>query len=211
MGRRGSPTLTKERCMFSGEVRCLSKEILTFKDTMKNNSAINGADLKGALLEYANKKEMTVDMVLAKTMKLILSERSPLSQLLQYMVDFAGDQFISEEFYQRHQDLLLWLDACGCDNEEIKFRAFVHTHPDIFTCKEKECDGIIEGGCPKMICNKCGRQYYLSVDDITNTMCSRCVANKLGECKPGVSKNACTEKDRTRRRVIYAIDTREEK
>ena len=197
--------------MFSGEVRCVTKEALVSRSNDINNEDMCGLDLKGALIEYANKKDMSIDMVLAKTMRLILNERSPLSQLLQYMVDFAGDQFISEEFYQRHEDLLMWLDACGCDNEEVRFRAYVSSHPDIFICKEQDCDGIIEGGCPKMVCNKCGRHYYLSVDTITETMCSRCVANKLGECKTSTSKEPCTEKDRSRRRIIYAIDTRSDR
>jgi hypothetical protein len=166
-------------------------------------------DIHYVLKEYANSQNTNLNMVLAEVMKSVMSERSPLSQLLQYTVDFAGDQFVSEEFYQRNTELLLWLDACGCDNEEIRFRAYVYTHPDIFECKEPTCNGTIEGGCPKMICNRCARKYYLSVDNISDTMCSRCVADKLGECRYDKSNGTCTPEDRRRRRIIYAIDTRD--
>jgi hypothetical protein len=149
-------------------------------------------------------------MILAEIIKLAVDERTPLSQLLQFTIDIAGDQFVSEEFYQRHGDLLLWLDACGCDNEEIRFRAYVISHPDIFNCKEQGCNGRVEGGCPKMICNECGRLYYLIVDGFTDVMCRRCVAEKLGECKYDKDSEECPEEDRMRRRRIYAIDKRKE-
>ena len=165
-------------------------------------------DIHYVIKEYASSRNTSLNMVLAEVMKMVMSERTPLSQLLQYTVDCAGDQFISEEFYQRNTELLLWLDACGCDNEEIRFRAYIYSHPEIFKCKESSCDGIIEGGCPKMVCNKCSRKYYLSVDGISDVMCSRCVADKLGECRYDKTNGVCTIEDRRRRRIIYAVDMR---
>ena len=168
-------------------------------------------DLHYVLKEYASSHNISLNMVLAEVMKMVMGERSPLSQLLQYTVDFAGDQFVSEEFYQKNTDLLLWLDACGCDNEEIRFRAYIYSHQEILKCKDLECDGIIEGGCPKMVCNKCGKRYYLSIEDISETMCSRCVASKLGECKYDRANGTCSAEDRRRRRTLYAIDTRKKR
>ena len=144
---------------------------------------------------FVANKDLNLPDLLAGCIRLLTTSRTPISRLMQYCVDIAGDQFISEEFYQNYPELLSFLSKSGCDNEEVLFRAYVLSHPDIFNCKQSGCHGKIIGGCPKMFCDSCGKGYYLNIEGVSDLFCSRCVANELIEC---------TEKSRRRRYLINA-------
>ena len=135
--------------------------------------------------------------LVSSSLRMLISERSPLARIMQYCLDVAGDQYISEEFYQNYPEILGFLSKSGCDNEEVLFRAYVLSHPDILNCKHLGCHGKIIGGCPKMYCDECGKAYFLNIDRVSDLFCSRCVANELVEC---------TEKSRKRRYLINAIN-----
>ena len=133
--------------------------------------------------------------ILSAGIKNEIDNIGPLSTLLQYAIDVASDEFIEEEFYHTHNDILLFLSESGSTNMELQFMAFVKFHPDIFICKEHECDGHIIGGCPKMQCEKCNRLYFVDIENITSKMCEQCIASKIGDC---------TDDDRKIRRKIFA-------
>lgn len=149
-------------------------------------------DLTGWLTETKH----PIESVVAASVRKLTRENNPTSKLVQYCFDIAGDQYISEEFYQRFPEILDFLAACGCNNEEVLFLAYVQNHPDIFDCKSYDCGGRIIGQCPKMYCDDCGKQYFLDVENITELMCSRCVANSMKEC---------TATSRRKRYQVYAI------
>jgi len=137
----------------------------------------------GAIIQsIADYCDTSTDEVVASCIKWSIEQEDELGRLMQYASDIMGDQFVSEEFYNRHPRLLDFLDKCGCDNEEVRFRAYVNSHRDIFQCKSPDCDGTIVGGCPRMACDTCGKKYFVNIDKITDLMCSRCVANKRKEC-----------------------------
>lgn len=153
-------------------------------------------DLVQHIESVVSQTDWSLEDVTATSIKMLISRDTTLSRLVQYCIDVAGDQYMSEEFYRRYPELLDFLASCGCDNDEILFRSWVQHHPDIFYCKTFNCHGTIIGGCPKMYCDNCGKLYFLHIDDITDTMCSRCAANEMGECG---------EQSRTRRYHIYTI------
>lgn len=128
------------------------------------------------------------------SIKSLLSEDYPASRLLNYCLDEAADQYLSEEFYQKYPELLTFLKECGCTKDEVIFREFVETHKEIFRCKTYTCEGTIVGGCPKMYCEECGRNYFLQIDGVSDIMCSNCAADKMKEC---------TEESRRKRHIIY--------
>jgi hypothetical protein len=119
---------------------------------------------------------------LASHMKSTIDERTPLSRLLQFSLDTAGDQFIAEEFYHRFPDLLHFLSSAGCDNEEVLFRSFVLRHREVMYCRDPFCASPLYGGCPIVICSKCGKKHYLEVEELSELVCSRCVSRQIGEC-----------------------------
>lgn len=137
--------------------------------------------------EYSN--------ILPYWIKYEISRETPLSSLLQYAIDVASDEFISEEFYQKYDNVMAFLSVSGTTNMELQFRTYVNAHSEIFLCKEPACDGKLVGGCPKMQCDKCGRLYFINVDNITEKMCGQCIAFKIGEC---------IVEDTEKRRKIFA-------
>lgn len=139
-------------------------------------------------------QELSLEDVVFTSIGMLTRRSTPAARIMQYCIDIAGDQYISEEFYQNYPELLKYLDMAGCDNEEVLFRAFVLSHPDIFNCKQLGCHGKIIGGCPKMYCDDCGKLYFLEIEGITDLFCSRCVAREMQEC---------TEKSRRRRYQIH--------
>jgi len=164
------------------------------KDNRPVTPVVNIEDLLGPILSNTG---LSLQDLVARSINHIISKKEPVSRLLQYCIDLAGDQYISEEFYQNYPELLGFLAKAGCDNEEVLFRSFVISHPDIFDCKQQGCHGKIIGGCPKMYCDTCGKLYFLNIEGVTDTFCSRCVANDLLEC---------TEKSRRRRYLINAVN-----
>lgn len=154
------------------------------------------SSIRREIQAFLSEKGIGLPDLVSMSIWLLTRERSPVSRLIQYCIDIAGDQFISEEFYQNYPELLSFLSKSGCDNEEVLFRAYVLSHPDIFNCKQAGCHGKIIGGCPKMFCNDCGKVYYVNIEGISSLFCSRCVANELIEC---------TEKSRRRRYLINAV------
>jgi hypothetical protein len=139
---------------------------------------------------------VSIEDITSASINQLLRHELPSSRLMSYCLDTAADQYISEEFYQRYPELLTFLKDCGCRNDEVLFREYVETHKDIFKCKTYSCEGKIVGGCPKMYCEDCGRNYFLKIDKITDTMCHNCIANTMGEC---------TEESRRKRHIIFAI------
>ena len=135
-----------------------------------------------------------LECITAAAINALIHADFPSSKIMRYCTDTAADQYVSEEFYQKYPQLLTFLKKCGCDNDEILFREFIETHNEIFKCKTYTCEGRIVGGCPKMYCEECGRNYFLSIDRITEKMCTNCVANMMGEC---------TEDSRRKRHIIY--------
>jgi len=151
---------------------------------------------EGAVSNLIQGSGLSLEEVAAASIRLLSRTPTPTARLVQYCVDVAGDQFMSEEYYQRFPGLLSFLAKCGCGNEEVQFHDWIQQHPDVFHCKAYQCDGTIVGGCPKMFCDQCGKQYFLQLDGITDTVCDRCVARDLGEC---------SEESRRRRYQIYGI------
>ena len=136
-----------------------------------------------------------ISYIASSSIKSLIARDLPESRLLSYCLDEAADQFLSEEFYQKYPELLTFLKNCGCSRDEVLFREFVETHRDIFKCKTYTCTGTIVGGCPKMYCDECGRNYFLQIDSLSGEMCNNCAANKMGECD---------EDSRRKRHIIYA-------
>lgn len=144
----------------------------------------------------AEARNTTQELLLADHVGYTISKNIPLSQLLQYTIDTASDQFVAEEYYHRFPDLVTWLARAGTGEEEVVLRDYVQRNPQIFTCREPECKGRIVGACPILYCEACGTEYFLYLDNVSKTMCERCVANELGECSP--------QRRRTRK-PIYGI------
>ena len=138
---------------------------------------------------------VSIEAITSAAICCLVSSELPSSRLMGFCLDTAADQYLSEEFYQSHPELLTFLKDCGCTNDEVLFREFVVTHQDIFKCKTYTCEGKIVGGCPKMYCEDCGRNYFLAIDNVSDTMCKNCVANMMGEC---------THDSRRKRHMIYA-------
>jgi len=155
-------------------------------------------EVSAALGALSARHNLPRELVVAEVVKSVATENSPLGKLLQFAVDEAADQFISEELYQRHSGLLEFLAACGCDDEEVQFKSYVQTHSDIFVCKTADCPGKIVGGCPKMYCEFCGKPYFVNIEGISDQMCTRCVSKQIGECD---------ERSRKRRHQIFAVKT----
>ena len=145
--------------------------------------------------DIAKNYDISIEDVISICLRYETKKESPISTLLRYAIDVASDEAIEEEFYQSYPSVLDFLSQSGSANMEIQFMSFVRHHPDIFICKEPNCDGIIIGQCPKMICNKCNRKYYVIIDSITSDMCNQCIAQEVGEC---------VEKNRITRMKIYA-------
>jgi hypothetical protein len=120
--------------------------------------------------------------VLAEMIRRVVISKTPLGKILRYVIDTASDEFLSEEYYHTHHELLIFLARAGSGVEELLYRAYAATHPDVFTCKK--CKSPLIGGCPVNTCSNpdCGRRYYVKVDGISNVMCENCVASKLGDC-----------------------------
>lgn len=124
----------------------------------------------------------SVDTVLAMCIHSVIEQRRPISRLLQFVIDSSSEEFMSEEFYHRHPDLLQFLSLAGSDDEEVQFMAYVHSHSEIMRCKKRPCQGTLSGTCPIMTCDTCGTSYFLDIEHVSEKMCSRCSANKINEC-----------------------------
>jgi len=149
-----------------------------------------------AVRSLAERHNLPPEMVVAAVVKSVAMESTPLGKLMQFVVDDAADQYIAEEFYQRHEGLLEFLAGCGCNDSDVQFLSYVKTHPDIFVCKTPDCPGRIVGGCPKMFCEICGKPYFVNIEDISKEMCQQCVSFKVKECD---------ERSRKRRFQIFAV------
>jgi len=148
------------------------------------------------LAETASLTGISEEMLFAACARYIGNKNTPVGGLVRFVIDVAADQYLAEEFYQHYPELLEMLEQSGCDNTEILFQSYLHTHPLILSCKEQDCNGTIIGGCPKMTCDTCGREYYMIIDGVSTLMCDHCVAAELGEC---------SEHSRNIRRKIYAV------
>lgn len=161
---------------------------------MPFGKAIPGAVAQELLESCAKKTGVEIPGVIASFINWACQQKGPLARLLQFCIDTASDEFVAEEFYQKYPELLTFLAQAGSGHEEVRFRAYVHHHPDIFVCKA--CGGRISGGCPIMVCEACDKLYFVEIADITPTMCERCSASKIGEC---------TLEKRTKRHRIFAV------
>jgi len=135
---------------------------------------------------------------LASIIRQHIESGSIIGKLLSYAIDIISDDVLSDEFYQSFPELMLFLSDAGTTVDEIKFRAYVYTHPDIFICKK--CKSVLVGGCPIMYCSnpECNKSYYIEIDGISSSMCKKCVAS--------APINTCSEGYRNRLFKIYAIN-----
>lgn len=167
---------------------------------LATQGCVNATEILGpfdkAIEAIAEYRHTDTNSILSELINYTRGKKTPLSQLLQYSLDIAADQYVAEEFYLSDQELMLWLADAGTHNEEVQLRSYMIKNPQIFSCRMLGCDGRIIGGCPKLYCDKCNTSYFLHVDNITKVMCKRCVANELGEC---------TYKTRRKCKDIYGI------
>lgn len=134
----------------------------------------------------------------ANSIHSIILTKRPIGRVLKMVIDIISDDYISEEHYQKYPEIMDFLISAGSDNEELLWMHYLKTHPDIFKCKNLQCDGRIIGNCPAMWCDTCGKLYMTNIEYITEKMCERCVADHIKECKEEVRK---------RRHQIYAVRT----
>ena len=126
----------------------------------------------------------------------LIESKSPIGTMMRMALDTAADQYVAEEYHQRFPEVMEFLVKAGSDQEELLWRYYISTHKELLKCKNKDCEGELVGDCPAMWCNECNKKYYLSVEEYTEKMCSRCAAQHLGEC---------IEAERKKRYVIYAV------
>lgn len=113
----------------------------------------------------------------AKTLRRLKRGNRVLASILQYVIDAAADQYISEDYYHYEPKLLTFFKECGCDHEEVLFLHFINTHREALSCRNPECDSItLIGICPLLECPECKRTYFIDAGDLTKTICSRCAA-----------------------------------
>lgn len=144
--------------------------------------------------EFLKERNITHNDATAVMIKHIISTPSPLGRLLSYNIDICADQVIADEFYKAQPSLMMFLARAGSTQDELCFRAYHYSHPDIFLCKK--CGKPLVGGCPILECSNCSKPYYMDIDGISSDMCKNCVSSKLG---------TCSEIDRTRKTKIYAL------
>lgn len=156
------------------------------------------ADERFAELIDELREEMGIEdwEVLALHLHRFTTGTRPISRLLRFAIDVAGDEYLADEFYERYPQLGDFLAIAGCSDEEVQFRSYLRAHPDMLYCRTDSCRSTLYGACPIMTCSVCGRRHYLDVDGLSAKMCSTCVARHLGEC---------TEETTTRMTHIYAI------
>jgi len=144
--------------------------------------------------EFLKERNVTHIDATAVMIKNIISKPSPLGRLLSYNIDICADEVIGDEFYKAQPSLMMFLARAGSTHDELCFRAYNYSHPEIFTCKK--CGHPLVGGCPIVECNNCSKPYYMDIDGISSDMCKNCVSGKLG---------TCSEIDRTRKYKIFAM------
>ena len=127
---------------------------------------------------WQNDKISKLAVDIANTIK----ENTPLSNVLRYALDVAADELVNEIYYKKHPELLNFIVNAGCSCSEAKFINYVNNHSEIFVCRNKKCDGVLEGICSKMKCNKCNKVYNITIYGITESLCRSCTARKLKEC-----------------------------
>lgn len=148
------------------------------------------------LKEYSEKEKISISETVSRVIGSFVKSGKPEGNILKMAIDIAADLFVANQAYEKHPYILDFLVQAGTTEEEVLFRHYIKTHPDILYCHEKGCDGSLHGGCPVLICDKCGRKHFLNVENITSAMCNNCVAKKLGEC---------TEEKTKKYRQIYMV------
>ena len=132
----------------------------------------------------------------AAIIRQLVQTPSPAGKLMRFALDVASDEYIANEFYQSHPELMSFLVQCGASDREVMFRDYLTRHQEILHCRKKGCSGTLMGGCPVVVCDTCGTKHFVEVDRLSKEMCSQCAAQKLGECDP---------ETRRRMHTIYCV------
>jgi hypothetical protein len=127
--------------------------------------------------DLALKHGITDEVLLATMIQAFIDRKTPVGRLLKFVIDTASDEFIAEEFYHKYKDILTFLANAGSTNDEVRFLAYHHHHPELFICKH--CGSNLVGMCPSMLCFECGRSYYYNIENISDGMCKYCAFDKL--------------------------------
>lgn len=129
------------------------------------------------------KNKLNNDEQFATSFKEFLNTKSPAASIMQMSIDIAADLVIANQADEKYPELLRFLVLAGTTEEEVIFKNFIQEKSEIMychTCKQ----GKLQGGCPILTCNKCGRKHYIIVDNITDNICNNCAARKMKECLP---------------------------
>ena len=143
---------------------------------------------------FLNERNITPEDATALMIKKLIATTSPLGKLLSFTMDISSDHLVSDEFYKSHPSLMLFLARAGSAHDELRFRSYQHTHPELFRCKG--CGGKLIGGCPIVTCADCNKMFFMDIDAISSPMCDACVSKKL---------DTCTDMDRTRKFRIFGL------
>jgi len=160
------------------------------------NSPISMSDINKILEGIKQSKGVTDDEVFASILRYMSSMNTPLGSLTQYIIDIATDEYISNEFYRSSPSLVKFLAEAGTNDEELQMQNFIMNHPEMMTCRNKECKGKLQGNCPIVTCYECGATYYVQVDGLSEIVCERCVSDYVKKCN---------KEKRKKRPIIYAI------
>jgi hypothetical protein len=146
--------------------------------------------------ERSQKQEDAIQQFII-ALEALKKEDRVICSILQYVIDVAAEQFVSEGFYNRYPGLLDFFKRCGTSNEDILFLHFAQTHIDSLYCRNDACNKTpLVGECPMMYCPTCNRRYFIDVDTVTPLICNKCVS--LGK--------ECTEQTRRYAYRLFFVD-----
>lgn len=158
--------------------------------------ALSQEDTMALITQIAKDKGITESDVVSSVIRATLSFSNHISSLMQYVIDIASDEFMSNDFYRSDPELMSFLASCGTNDEDLQMVNFIESHQDMMVCRNKGCKGKLHGSCPILHCYDCGASYYLHVPELSDTVCGRCVSDIVKKC------NKAT---RMKRPIIYAL------
>lgn len=139
-------------------------------------------NVEESIAQYAQAHNITAEVAVARMIKWASLQKNSFGKLLQYAIDVLSDEYVSQEVYQSNPDLLILLKEMGTKEMEIIIREYLARKPETFTCRSSGCSGKIVGACPLLYCESCKRRHLLKADGLEEAICSKCAAQKTGEC-----------------------------